>query len=136
MFLVIYEMFLRNENKEVGKCFGVFYMLLFFVDYVFDCVEEVILLNVDICVFDLVVGFGVFFVGVYWWIVEFVFMVGEVYFLFDYFYMLMMERIFGVELNVIVCYVVVFSLYLMMFDYVELKEVVDYVWWLVWVGCW
>lgn len=130
----IYEMFLRNENKEAGKRFGAFYTPPFLADYALDRVEEATSLNADTRVFDPAAGSGVFLVGAYRRIVESALTAGEAHLPLDYLHTLMTERIFGVELNATACHVAAFSLYLTMLDYVEPKEAADYARWPVRVG--
>ncbi|QWW72338.1 class I SAM-dependent DNA methyltransferase [Rhizobium sp. WYJ-E13] len=130
----IYEMFLRNENREAGKRFGAFYTPPFLADYALDRVEEATSLNADTRVFDPAAGSGVFLVGAYRRIVESALTAGEAHLPLDYLHTLMTERIFGVELNATACHVAAFSLYLTMLDYVEPKEAADYARWPVRVG--
>ncbi|WP_105405172.1 class I SAM-dependent DNA methyltransferase [Neorhizobium sp. T7_12] len=130
----IYEMFLKNENKEAGKRFGAFYTPPFLADYTLDRVEEATPLNADTSVLDPAAGSGVFLVGSYRRIVESSLPAGRAYLPLDHLHELMTSRIFGVELNATACHVAAFSLYLTMLDYVEPKEAADYSRWPVRVG--
>lgn len=130
----IYEMFLRNEDKEAGRRFGAFYTPPFLADYTLDRLEDQMPLSAATRVLDPATGSGVFLVGAYRRIVEASLSSGETGLPLDRLHKLMTENIFGVELNATACHVAAFSLYLTMLDYVDPKEAADYTRWPVLVG--
>ena len=93
----IYEMFLKNENKEAGKRFGAFYTPPFLADYTLDRVEEATPLNADTSVLDPAAGSGVFLVGAYRRIVESSLPVGRAHLPLDYLHELMTSRILALS---------------------------------------
>lgn len=133
-FSAIYEMFLRNENKEAGKRYGAFYTPPYLADYTLDRLEDQTPLNATTRVLDPATGSGVFLVGAYRRIVEASLPTGKTRLPLDYLHKLMTDNIFGVELNATACHVAAFSLYLTMLDYVDPKEAADYTRWPVLVG--
>jgi|GEM_PF-2217306 len=130
----IYEMFLRNEDKEAGKRDGAFYTPPYLADYTLDRLEEQKALSATTRVLDPATGSGVFLVGAYRRIVEASLPNGETRLPLDQLHKLMTDNIFGVELNATACHVAAFSLYLTMLDYVDPKEAADYTRWPVLVG--
>ncbi|MBP2296891.1 HsdM family class I SAM-dependent methyltransferase [Azospirillum rugosum] len=130
----IYEMFLRNEDKEAGKRYGAFYTPPFLADYTLDRLEDQTALDSATRVLDPATGSGVFLVGAYRRIVEASLPSGETRLPLDDLHRLMTDNIFGVELNPTACHVAAFSLYLTMLDYVDPKEAADYTRWPVLVG--
>lgn len=130
----IYEMFLRNEDKDAGRRFGAFYTPPYLADYTLDRLEDQSPLSAGTRVLDPATGSGVFLVGAYRRIVEASLSNGETRLPLDELHKLMTDNIFGVELNATACHVAAFSLYLTMLDYVDPKEAVDYTRWPVLVG--
>lgn len=130
----IYEMFLRNEDKDAGKNFGAFYTPPYLADYVLDRLEEQTPLLDGSRVLDPSTGSGVFLVGAYRRIVEASLPKGAYRLPLHELHRLMTGNIFGVELNATACHVAAFSLYLTMLDYVDPEEVSDYARWPVVVG--
>lgn len=125
----IYEMFLRNEDKEAGKRYGAFYTPPFLADYTLDRLEDQRALDAATRVLDPATGSGVFLVGAYRRIVEASLPSGETCLPLDHLHQLMTDNIFGIELNPTACHVAAFSLYLTMLDYVDPKEAADYTRW-------
>jgi len=130
----IYEMFLRNEDKEAGKRYGAFYTPPYLADYTLDRLEDQTALSAATRVLDPATGSGVFLVGAYRRIVEASLPCGETRLPLDRLHKLMTDNIFGVELNSTACHVAAFSLYLTMLDYVDPEEAADYTRWPVLVG--
>lgn len=130
----IYEMFLRNEDKDAGKRFGAFYTPPYLADYTLDRLEDQKPLGAGTRVLDPATGSGVFLVGAYRRIVEASLSKGQTRLTLEQLHALMTENIFGVELNATACHVAAFSLYLTMLDYVDPKEAADYTCWPVLVG--
>ena len=130
----IYEMFLRNEDKEAGKRYGAFYTPPYLADYTLDRLEDQTALSAATRVLDPATGSGVFLVGAYRRIVETSLPNGETRLPLDHLHKLMTGNIFGVELNATACHVAAFSLYLTMLDYVDPQEAADYTRWPVLVG--
>ncbi|MER8885346.1 N-6 DNA methylase [Mesorhizobium sp. M0816] len=130
----IYEMFLRNEDKEAGKRYGAFYTPPYLADYTLDRLEDQTALSAATRVLDPATGSGVFLVGAYRRIVEASLPSGETRLPLAHLHQLMTDNIFGVELNATACHVAAFSLYLTMLDYVDPNEAADYTRWPVLVG--
>jgi hypothetical protein len=130
----IYEMFLRNEEKDAGKQFGAFYTPPYLADYTLDRLEDVADLRAGTRVLDPATGSGVFLVGAYRRIVETSLAKGQTRLSLEQLHALMTDNIFGVELNATACHVAAFSLYLTMLDYVDPREATDYTCWPVLVG--
>ena len=130
----IYEMFLRNEDKDAGKNFGTFYTPPYLADYALDRLEDQTPLADGVRVLDPATGSGVFLVGAYRRIVETSLPKGETLLPLSQLHRLMTTNIFGVELNATACHVAAFSLYLTMLDYVDPEEVADFARWPVLVG--
>lgn len=130
----IYEMFLRNEDKDAGKNFGAFYTPPYLADYALDRLEEQAPLDDGIRVLDPATGSGVFLVGAYRRIVEASLPRGIAHLPLTQLHRLMTSNIFGVELNPTACHVAAFSLYLTMLDYVDPGEVADFTRWPVLIG--
>jgi len=130
----IYEMFLRNEDREAGKRFGAFYTPPYLADYTLDRLEDNTPLSAATRVLDPATGSGVFLVGAYRRIVEASLPSGETRLTLNHLHKLMTENIFGIELNATACHVAAFSLYLTMLDYVDPEEAADYTRWPVLVG--
>lgn len=130
----IYEMFLRNEDKDAGKSFGTFYTPPYLADYVLDRLEEQTPLDNGVRVLDPATGSGVFLVGAYRRIVEASLPKGITCLPLIQLHRLMTSNIFGVELNATACHVAAFSLYLTMLDYVDPKEAADFARWPVVIG--
>lgn len=130
----IYEMFLRNEDKDAGKNFGTFYTPPYLADYALDRLEEQTPLDDGVRVLDPATGSGVFLVGAYRRIVEMSLPKGKTRLPLNQLHRLMTSNIFGVELNATACHVAAFSLYLTMLDYVDPEEVADFTRWPVLVG--
>lgn len=130
----IYEMFLRNEDKDAGKNLGTFYTPPYLADYVLDRLEEQAPLGDGVRVLDPATGSGVFLVGAYRRIVETSLPKGAPHLPLQELHRLMTSNIFGVELNSTACHVAAFSLYLTMLDYVDPAEVSDYAQWPVLIG--
>lgn len=130
----IYEMFLRNEDQNAGKNFGIFYTPPFLADYALDRLEEQTPFEDGVRVLDPAAGSGVFLVGAYRRIVEASLPKGQTHLPLSRLHRLMTSNIFGVELNATACHVAAFSLYLTMLDYVDPEEVADFARWPVLVG--
>jgi len=130
----IYEMFLRNEDKDAGKRYGAFYTPPYLADYTLDRLEDQTALSATTRVLDPATGSGVFLVGAYRRIVEASLPSSETRLPLDQLHKLMTDNIYGVELNATACHVAAFSLYLTMLDYVEQGEAADYTRWPVLVG--
>jgi len=130
----IYEMFLRNEDKDAGRNFGAYYTPPYLADYALDRLEDEAPLNSAIRVLDPAAGSGVFLVGAYRRIVEASLTTGTTTLPLQQLHALMTENIFGVELNATACHVAAFSLYLTMLDYVDPSEAADYTKWPTLVG--
>jgi hypothetical protein len=130
----IYEMFLRNEDREAGKRYGAFYTPPYLADYTLDRLDDQTPLSAATRVLDPATGSGVFLVGAYRRIVEASLPSGETRLPLDHLHKLMTNNIFGVELNATACHVAAFSLYLTMLDYADPKEAADYTRWPVLIG--
>ena len=130
----IYEMFLRNEDKDAGRNFGAFYTPPFLADYTLDRLEDEQPLGAVTRVLDPAMGSGVFLVGAYRRIVEASLKKGQTRLSLDLLHTLMTNNIFGIELNATACHVAAFSLYLTMLDYVDPIEAADYTKWPTLVG--
>jgi hypothetical protein len=130
----IYEMFLRNEDREAGKRFGAFYTPPYLADYTLDRLEDQRSLSADTRVLDPAIGSGVFLVGAYRRIVEATLPSGATCMPLVQLHKLMTDNIFGVEPNATACHVAAFSLYLTMLDYVDPKEAAENTRWPVLVG--
>ncbi|ATB27446.1 HsdM family class I SAM-dependent methyltransferase [Melittangium boletus] len=119
----VYEQFLKNIRSGERRRSGAFYTPPFLVDFMLDRVEERKPLRDGVTVLDPAAGSGVFLVGAYRRIIERAraerpdqpMSLDEVR-------ELLVRNIFGVERNADACHVAAFSLYLMMLDYVDPRD--------------
>ena len=119
----VYERFLENQGEDEKKASGAFYTPPFLVDFVLECLEDLVTFEEGFSVLDSAAGSGIFLVGSYRRIIENELARQRCSFLpAARLRQILLASIFGIEKNSDACHVAAFSLYLTLLDYTDAKD--------------